>query len=393
MNTVIVPFHDWRKILLEGFRTRDSHFIEEFKSQNGVTLVVNRPTTLLEIILKRKRNLITGEVLLANTQCKLYKHSENTYIIDFVSKDIFGQVAKNYEWFIEKYGSNKLIKFIQECLDFLDINNDYVLLNQNIFASNLSKNLKCKVSIFDAWDNFAKFEVYKNINHRIVEGYNNLSMACDFWITNSAENISEFKDLYRVRHIYLVTNGLDISRFASKANNIPKDLAKIKRPIIGFGGKITHLLDVDLINKTTALSPEASFVFVGQVLDKNIYESIVKRDNFHYLGDKHYEIYPDYVKNFDICTVPYIVEEDKKTGANTIKVYEYLATRKKVIGTLSNGLENLVDHVYIIKDAHEFSKEIKNSANEKPPIELEKHSWNTKKQQIIDLIEAKDAII
>ena len=33
MNLVVVPFHDWRKILLEGSRTRDSHFIEEFRKR------------------------------------------------------------------------------------------------------------------------------------------------------------------------------------------------------------------------------------------------------------------------------------------------------------------------------------------------------------------------
>lgn len=392
MNTVIVPFHDWRKILLEGFRTRDSHFIEEFQAKNGIVLIINRPTTLLEILLKRKRKLINGEILLARGQCKLYKYSENTYLIDYVSNNIFGQLTKKYNWFIDMYGNDRLINFIQESLSMLGIKEDYTLLNQNIFASNLSTLLKPNVSIFDAWDNFVKFDVYKKINHKIVEGYKKFSEACDFWITNSTDNISEFKNRYQVEQIHLVTNGVDVNRFTTRSNNTPKDLIEIKRPIVGFGGKITHLLDVDLINRTLELSPDTSFVFVGQILDKTVFDRLEKRDNFYYLGDKHYEIYPDYVKNFDICTVPYVVEEDKKSGANTIKVYEYLATRKKVIGTLSNGLEDLVDHVYIVKDANEFSKEIKHLTNEKKPIDLESHSWKTKTKQIIDLIKAKDEI-
>jgi hypothetical protein len=392
MNTVIVPFHDWRKILLEGFRTRDSHFIEEFQSRDDIVLIINRPTTFLEIALKRKRNLIKGEVILSKGHYKLYKHSENTFIIDCVSNDIFGQVTKNYRWFIDMYGSDKLISFINQSIDMLGIKKDYTLLNQNIFASKLSSRLKPKMSIFDAWDNFVKFDVYNKINHKIVEGYNRFSNVCNFWITNSTDNISEFRDLYKVQEIHLVKNGVDVARFATKSENMPKDLNEIKRPIVGFGGKITHLLDVDLINETTQLSPNVSFVFVGQILDKSVFESIVKRNNFHYLGDKHYEIYPDYVKNFDICTVPYVVEADKKSGANTIKVYEYLATHKKVIGTLSNGLEDLVEHVYIVKDANEFSKEVKNLVNEKKPIDLEEHSWKTKTQKIIDLIKAKNVI-
>ena len=55
MNILIAPFHDWRKILLEGYRTRDAKLIEELsKNKKNIILLVNRPTTLLEILLKEK---------------------------------------------------------------------------------------------------------------------------------------------------------------------------------------------------------------------------------------------------------------------------------------------------------------------------------------------------
>ena len=63
MNLVVVPFHDWRKILLEGSRTRDSHFIEEFRKRQDKVIIVNIPTTLLEIIIKKKLNLIRGKLV------------------------------------------------------------------------------------------------------------------------------------------------------------------------------------------------------------------------------------------------------------------------------------------------------------------------------------------
>lgn len=392
MNIIITPFHDWRKILLEGFRTRDAHFIEQFQSRDGLVVIVNRPTTILEIVLKRKRHLIKGKLIDSKGGCKLYQCSKNTYLIDYVSKDVFGQATKNYKWFVDKYGSTKYVDFINQSLKRLGIDDNYSHLNQNIFASQLSKKLKPKVSIFDAWDNFAKFHVYANIKDQIIENYKQFGNICDFWITNSIDNISEFKNRYGIDEIHLVNNGLDVSRFTSTVQKCPEDLQNIKKPIVGFGGKITHLLDIDLINKTTQLSPDTSFVFVGQILDKAIFDSIIKRDNFYYLGDKHYDIYPDYVKNFDICTVPYVIEEQKKSGANTIKVYEYLATNKKVIGTLSNGLENLQNHVYIINSAEEFSNEVKSIENKKQHINLNTHSWDTKTQEVIDLILSHDTI-
>lgn len=388
MNLVIVPFHDWRKILLEGSRTRDSHFIEEFKKRQDKIIIVNRPTTLVEIGLKRKLNLITGKVIYSKNNFRLLEISENTYLIDYISYDIIGQITQKYKWFIKKYGDNAFVDFINKSLEILGVNQDYNLLNQNIFASNLSEKLTPKKSVFDAWDNFMKFDVYNDIKDEIKKNYHQYAEICDFWITNSEDNVLEYKNLYKVGEINLITNGVDVSRFIGNANSIPEDLSKIKRPIVGFGGKITHLLDVDLINETIKNSPEISFVFVGQILDNQIFDAIVKQPNFYYLGDKHYDVYPDYVKNFDICTVPYIVDEHKKSGANTIKVYEYLATNKKVVGTLSNGLESLKDHVYIVKEASDFATELKDQDNHKLQINLNLHSWETKTNSVVDLMKS-----
>ena len=142
-------------------------------------------------------------------------------------------------------------------------------------------------------------------------------------------------------------------------------MKNIPKPIVGFGGKITQLIDVDLLNETMILSPSMSFVFVGQKLDKQVFNRIKKLDNFYYLGDKHYDEYPNYVKNFDICIAPYVVEEDSKSGANSIKVYEYLSTNKKVVGTNSNGLEDLTNHLYIANNAKHFAICLKDLKNEK----------------------------
>ncbi|WNH08602.1 glycosyltransferase [Thalassobellus suaedae] len=162
---------------------------------------------------------------------------------------------------------------------------------------------------------------------------------------------------------------------------------KLKVPIVGFGGKITQLIDVELLNKTMKLSPTHSFVFVGQILDKKVYDKIEKADNFYYLGDKHYDEYPNYVKNFDICIVPYVVSKEKKSGANSIKVYEYLSTGKKVVGTLSNGLEDLEEHLYIAKDEKEFALAIGQTINNKKLINLDIHSWSTKVDEFIKVLD------
>ncbi|MEB8328225.1 glycosyltransferase [Flavobacteriaceae bacterium KMM 6897] len=388
MNLLIVPFHDWRKILIEGFRTRDAHFIEELNKKNDdIKIIINRPTTFLEVLLKRRRNLINGEILISKGNCKLYKISHNMYLTDYVSYDILGQVFNGYKWFIDKYGSAKYIGFITECLNHLEVKDNYYLLNQNILAYKISEGLNAEKKVFDAWDNFMKFDVYHKIKGHINIAYKCYSSISDFWITNSIDNVNDFQKLYSPQRLFLIKNGVDIVRFVENNKSyLPDDMKNIPRPIVGFGGKITHLIDTDLLNETMKLSPSVSFVFVGQILDKEVYDKIVKLENFYYLGDKHYDLYPNYVKNFDICTVPYVVKEEKKSGANTIKVYEYLATGKKVVGTRSNGLEDLEEYLFLADNPIEFAQEMRDTKNTKKNINVDEHSWKSKVDDLLKIL-------
>ena len=55
MNLSIFPYHDWRKILVEGNRTRDAHFIENFRASDRIQklIIINRPITLSELVIKK----------------------------------------------------------------------------------------------------------------------------------------------------------------------------------------------------------------------------------------------------------------------------------------------------------------------------------------------------
>ena len=330
MALAIIPFHDWRKIQLEGFRTRDAHFIEELsKDKDRIKIIINRPTTLAEIIGKRKLGLIKGKKVLIKAPFCLYEIDTNLYLIDYISFDIMGQIVQGYSWFFKKYNSPSFLLFINKVLEHLEVKDNLCLLNQNIFASDLFQSLDAQTKIFDAWDNFNKFHVYEKVKLQIYKAYKSLGRSADFWITNSSDNPEEFAKEFGPNAIEIITNGVDLDRFANKKKNVetPNDMLGISRPIIGFGGKISQLIDVKLLNDTMRGMSSGSFVFVGQILDRKVYDQIEKLPNFYYLGDKHYDEYPNYVKNFDICIVPYVIEKSKKSGANTIKVYEYLADK------------------------------------------------------------------
>lgn len=385
MNLIIIPFHDWRKSEKEGFRTRDVHFIKSLSKDPNIdqVLVINRPSTWLEFFYKRQKQSLKGNIVLKKGIFSLTQVASNIFVTDFYSKDVFGQILKKHNWFIKKYDDNDYLNFIKESCNILNIEN-HNLICQNIFSYKLAIKIESKKKLFDAWDNFLKFPAYQNLKQSLEEGYLQLAKEVPLWTTNSMENIDFFKSKFNVAKIDLIKNGVK-TNFISEKTQIPKDIEKIKKPIIGFGGKISYLIDYELINFISKDNPSKSFVFVGQVLSKDVFSKIDKRKNVFFLGDKHYDEYANYVQNFDLCIIPYNINEGQH-GGDSIKAYEYLSTGKKVVGTKGNGLLDLEGHLYLADNKMEFSKELKSLVNEKPLININDHSWESKATVLIKIL-------
>ncbi len=387
MNLIIIPFHDWRKCEDEGFRTRDVHFIKAIEKQSTVDkiVVINRPTTPLEILLKKRKTTLDGKVVLKDRNFKLYQMNEKIFVVDFISNDILGQILYRFKWFLNTYGNPKLYAFINKSLAHLGIQDKRILV-QNLFSTKLVERFEDAVGIFDAWDNFLKFPSYQNIRSNIDLSYKFLAKKKFQWFTNSQENIDFFNEKYNPVSIKLIKNGVSTS-FLKKESKTPEDLKNLKKPIIGFGGKISYLLNTDLINYIVDDNPELTFVFVGQLLNKDTFNAIKKKPNFHFLGDKHYSVYHSYVATFDICIIPYNID-NKQHGGDSIKAYEFLSYGKKTVGTPGNGLLELKDYMYITNDKEEFSKHLKSSVNQKERFNIQNYSWESKAVQILESFNA-----
>jgi len=389
MNLAIVPFHDWRKILVEGNRTRDAHFIEYFRDVDTINklIIINRPITYAELLIKKKLKKIPGKVILSNTGCRLIRIDEKTFVIDFISSQFMQHIIQKRDWYLTAFCDDKFVRFIQQCLGFLNIM-EINYLSHNIYASYLFKSIKPSSLIFDAYDNIVKFPFPKSHLLKLSLAYIEYKNTANMWLTNSQSNLDFYQSHYHVNNLRIISNGVSFSNFRDLNDHIPEDLVKIKGPIIGFGGKITHLFDVKLYNYLLDEHPNKSFVIVGQIINKEVFEKINKRTNFHYLGDKNYLDYPHYVKSFDICIIPYLTN-DNAHGGDSIKAYEYLSVGKKTVGTIGNGLEALGDFLFLCANYKEFSQQLANLNNEKEVFYDSKLSWNKKGDEILDFFKTE----
>lgn len=385
MNVVIIPYHDWRKIEMEGARTRDSHIIhhiiEHPKIQN--VIILNRPISFPELLIKKRLKAISGDLIFKTGRCCLYQIGKNAYVVDYLAPDLIGPFILGKKWFFNSYGEKDLKYSFKKCLEFLSIKVDAVL-TQNVFSDKFCEDLELPI-VFDAWDNFVLFPENRKFEAEFKAAYMGLAESANVWITNSLKNVEYYNDNYHPKSCHLIKNGVDIETF-SKKYDMPADLASIQGPIVGFGGKITHLFDYNLFNYVANEHRDKSFVILGQILDKNVFNNIAKQPNIHYLGDKHYKQYSSYVTNFDVGIIPYVTDK-LEHGADSIKVYEYIAAGLSVVGTLGAGMGDMKQYIHLAQDRYQFAKLIHTALGQQSKAELpEFYTWKYKTNEIIELI-------
>lgn len=136
-------------------------------------------------------------------------------------------------------------------------------------------------------------------------------------------------------HTRLVANGVDSEFFApANAPAPPADLAAIARPRLGYTGSLAPWVDLDLLAAVAEARPQWSIVLVGPV--RSGFEAklaqLQRHANVHVLGERPYTTMPAYVHSFDVCVIPFCLN-DLTRAVNPVKFFEYMAAGKPVVAT------------------------------------------------------------
>lgn len=199
---------------------------------------------------------------------------------------------------------------------------------------------------------------------------------------------------------YLLPNGVDFDHFYqvnSSEIKIAPDMVKIKPPIIGYTGALKPSFDFNLICYIAKNNPNWSIVLIGPPRkDDRILEevkSMKKYRNIFLLGEKPYELLPNYIKKFNVCILPY--KKIKYTDYfDPLKLYEFLATGKPIVSSdypaarrfksvisISNNYNGFVEHIKKILRQ-------KNHKNMYKQIEMaEYNSWDVRINEMVSIVE------
>ena len=161
-------------------------------------------------------------------------------------------------------------------------------------------------------------------------------------------------------HTHYLPGAVDFKAY-SQALPEPGDLAAIPRPRIGYVGSLKWQIDWNLLLKLTGEHPEWSFVLVGPAsphpeIDAALNE-LKGRRNVYFLGGKPSAEMMAYPQHFDVCIMPY-GDNDYTKYIYPLKLHEYLAGGKPLVGTPIATLAPLGNVVSLPKTANEWSQAI-----------------------------------
>lgn len=222
------------------------------------------------------------------------------------------------------------------------------------------------------------------------------SQADGVFVTSEAirERAEQF-----AKHVYSFPSGVDFSKFASALERsfIPEDLAVLSRPIIGYVGALSSVLDQDLLLEMAAKMPSATFALVGPAYADM--SALKKVNNIKLLGAKDHDEIPAYVKSFDVALIPYL-RTAFTDSVYSCKLNEYLAIGVPVVSTNIREVRcfsaRYPDTVAIGEDTADFIAKVKQalddpgicsqSRSERRIAVAKENTWEKRFEGIVEVI-------
>jgi glycosyltransferase involved in cell wall biosynthesis len=304
------PMHGQRKLLAEGYRTRDGHLIEWagrlLERRGGVTVVSRPEPAMLPAAPRRDARTARGTRAVETASWRL------------------PSLRDRRRWWVTSADAYPAIPTEHTETPALVWNPFTALAPQA--ANPFTGGRKVVLDLLDDWSIHYAFA---SIRDDVEEAYRE-AFRLAHRVTANSEGTATLARRFGRDDVVLLPNGCDPERFSTRS--------RASGPFtVGYVGKIGRRLPLAEIVSTITASPEVSFVFAGPVLDREYRAPLAALDNVTLLGDVHYDDVPRLLESFDAGWVPHGVGA-REVGGDIIKAYEYRAAGLPVLSTPVAGI-------------------------------------------------------
>jgi glycosyltransferase involved in cell wall biosynthesis len=210
-----------------------------------------------------------------------------------------------------------------------------------------------QAAIYECVDDFTSSrglidpKVIGRLERRLIEAVDLLIVTAPALLESKREG---------ARRAILVPNGVEAEHFAQAADPalaVPEELAGLRPPVVGYLGTLNYWIDTHLLGRLAREHPDWTLVLVGPddlLADLAPLEGL---PNVVRTGRVPYADVPSYVKTFDVCVNPYVLDGVAE-HCSPLKLYEYLATGKPVVSVDMPEARQFAGLVRIAQNADEF---------------------------------------
>ncbi|MBU1203173.1 glycosyltransferase [Patescibacteria group bacterium] len=369
----------------EGVSNRNYHILCELSNREEIGKIL--AVDYLPLNLKRSIRAYKEDLVLNIKDSKTIKRGL-TYKVSKVSEKLY--IYTDIDFWLRPKNTIKRVKKMAIDLNFGNL----VLWSYYPFIAPHWDNFGQKLTVFDAVDNWLLHSSYNKYTDKLKKSYETIKDSADLIFVVS-KNLTNFFD--DQPNVYWMPNGVDIKHYNKKFALINRDIADIKKPIIGYLGVIQDKVDLDLVKYLAEHNRDKSVVLVGPVWaeQESKKAELEKEENIFFLGYKKYSDAPIYIQQFDVGIIPHKTA-GFSASTNPMKMYEYLACGKPVVATENIGTENVQEIISTAKDYADFNQkmndELSSDNAEKQAVRQEfvkKFSWFNTVSKMLDLIDNK----
>jgi UDP-galactopyranose mutase len=225
---------------------------------------------------------------------------------------------------------------------------DYAIWLYTPLALPIAKRLSACALIYDCMDELSAF---RNAPPQLIDRENELFGVADIVFTGGPSLYESKKT--RHHNVYCFPSSVDAAHFAPARTEIRDHEAQqaIPFPRVGYYGVIDERIDTDLIAALADARPDWQVIMVGPVV-KIDPETLPRRPNIHWLGQRGYDELPRLVRTWDVCMMPFALNESTRFISPT-KTLEYMAAERPAVSTPIRDVVDPYKHVVRIAYSHE----------------------------------------
>lgn len=227
---------------------------------------------------------------------------------------------------------------------------DYILWFYTPMALPLVKVLDPRGIVYDCMDELSAF---MDAPPQLIQLESDLLNLADIVFTGGPSLYRAKKD--RNPNVHCFPSSVDRAHFScSRTRPVePHNQREIPHPRLGYFGVLDERLDLALLNALALAHPEWQIVMIGPVvkIDEN---KLPKHDNIHYLGQQQYVDLPHYLASWDLCLLPFALNNATRFISPT-KTLEYMSAEKQIVTTpITDVAEPYREIVFLGNDAQSF---------------------------------------